>query len=44
MLHAFASDRGTYEESAFWNPSWPTVPGAVETTDICDLAPRSPSP
>ncbi|MFE5596987.1 serine hydrolase domain-containing protein [Streptomyces sp. NPDC056549] len=37
-LHAFTSDRGTYEESSFWNPSWTTAPGAVETTDICDLA------
>ncbi|MEU6163110.1 serine hydrolase domain-containing protein [Streptomyces tanashiensis] len=38
VLHAFTSDRGTYEESSFWNPSWTTAPGAVETTDICDLA------
>ncbi|MER7536984.1 serine hydrolase domain-containing protein [Streptomyces sp. NPDC097704] len=38
VLHAFASDRGRYEESTFWNPSWTTAPGAVETTDICDLA------
>ncbi|MEU0398807.1 serine hydrolase domain-containing protein [Streptomyces sp. NPDC006197] len=38
VLHAFTSDRGTYEESTFWNPSWTTAPGAVETTDICDLA------
>ncbi|MFG2718264.1 serine hydrolase domain-containing protein [Streptomyces sp. NPDC048416] len=37
-LHAFTADRGTYEESTFWNPSWTTAPGAVETTDICDLA------
>ncbi|MEV4430373.1 serine hydrolase domain-containing protein [Streptomyces sp. R-07] len=37
VLHAFSSDRGTYEESTFWNPSWTTAPGAVETTDICDL-------
>ncbi|MER8184933.1 serine hydrolase domain-containing protein [Kitasatospora sp. NPDC094015] len=38
VLHAFTTDRGTYEESTFWNPSWTTAPGAVETTDICDLA------
>lgn len=38
VLHAFTSDRGTYEESSFWNPSWTTAPGAVQTTDICDLA------
>ncbi|MFE0650955.1 serine hydrolase domain-containing protein [Streptomyces sp. NPDC059534] len=37
-LHAFTADRGTYEESTFWNPSWTTAPGAVQTTDICDLA------
>ncbi|MEU6948101.1 serine hydrolase domain-containing protein [Streptomyces sp. NPDC046316] len=37
-LHAFTSDRGLYEESTYWNPSWTTAPGAVITTDICDLA------
>ncbi|GAB7184040.1 CubicO group peptidase [Kitasatospora sp. Ki12] len=38
VLHAFTAERGRYEESTFWNPSWTTAPGAVETTDICDLA------
>jgi D-alanyl-D-alanine carboxypeptidase len=38
VLHAFTGERGTYEESTYWNPSWTTAPGAVETTDICDLA------
>ncbi|MGJ7417006.1 serine hydrolase domain-containing protein [Streptomyces cinereoruber] len=38
VLHAFTSDRGLYEESTFWNPSWTTGPGAVITTHICDLA------
>ncbi|WP_328941355.1 beta-lactamase family protein [Streptomyces sp. NBC_00250] len=38
VLHAFTAERGTYEESTFWNPSWTTAPGAVQTTDICDLA------
>ncbi|MFE7597301.1 serine hydrolase domain-containing protein [Streptomyces sp. NPDC057494] len=38
VLHAFTSDRGLYEESTFWNPSWTTAPGAVITTHICDLA------
>jgi len=37
VLHAFTSERGLYEESTFWNPSWTTAPGAVITTDICDL-------
>ncbi|MEY9873018.1 D-alanyl-D-alanine carboxypeptidase [Streptacidiphilus sp. MAP12-33] len=38
VLHAFTSERGTYEESTFWNPSWTTAPGAVITQNICDLA------
>ncbi|MCX4524752.1 MULTISPECIES: serine hydrolase [unclassified Streptomyces] len=37
-LHAFTSERGTYEESSYWNPSWTTAPGAVLTGDVCDLA------
>ncbi|MGR4882858.1 serine hydrolase domain-containing protein [Streptomyces sp. LARHCF249] len=36
-LHSFTSDRGIYEESSYWNPSWTTAPGAILTTDICDL-------
>jgi CubicO group peptidase (beta-lactamase class C family) len=38
VLHAYTSDRGIYEESTFWNPSWTTAKGAVMVTDICDLA------
>ncbi|MCB5169097.1 beta-lactamase family protein [Streptomyces bambusae] len=38
VLHAFTSDRGFYEESTFWNPSWTTAPGAVITSHICDVA------
>ncbi|MCX2933359.1 serine hydrolase [Mycobacterium sp. CVI_P3] len=47
-LHAFTSERrqalhipsGTtfYEESTFWNPSWTITHGAIQTTDIHDLA------
>ncbi|MDQ6948804.1 MAG: beta-lactamase family protein [Actinomycetota bacterium] len=47
-LHAFTSERrqflgvpdGTrlYEDATFWNPSWTILGGAVETTDIHDLA------
>ncbi|MFJ5781441.1 serine hydrolase domain-containing protein [Streptomyces hydrogenans] len=37
-LHAFTSDRGFYEESTFWNPSWTTGPGAVITSTVCDMA------
>lgn len=46
VLHAFSSERRDalgvpadarfYEESSFWNPSWTTAPGAVQTTDIYD--------
>jgi CubicO group peptidase (beta-lactamase class C family) len=48
VLHAFTSERRVplgiasatpfYEESTFWNPSWTLAPGAVETTDIADMA------
>src|SRR5215208_3511273 len=38
VLHAYTSERGTYEESTFWNPSWTIAKGAVMVTDICDLA------
>lgn len=37
-VHAFTSERGTYEESTYWNPSWTTAHGAILTQDICDLA------
>ena len=47
-LHAFSSERrqalgipsGTrfYEEATYWNPSWSLARGAVQTTDIVDLA------
>lgn len=38
VLHAFTGERGRYEESTFWNPSWTTAPGAVVTMNVCDLA------
>jgi CubicO group peptidase (beta-lactamase class C family) len=38
VLHAYSSERGRYEDSTFWNPSWTLAHGAIETTDICDLA------
>lgn len=48
VLHAFTSERRAtlgikpdlpfYEEATYWNPSWTTVEGAVETTDISDLS------
>ena len=46
-LHSFTSERRQVlgikagvpftEESTYWNPSWTTVEGAVEITDISDL-------
>ncbi len=38
VLHAYDSERGTYEESTFWNPSWTLAEGAVMVTDIHDLS------
>ena len=48
MLHAFTAERraalkiapGTpfFEESTFWNPSWTITHGAIQTTNITDLA------
>ena len=47
VLHTFSSTRRAdlrippgvpfYEESTFWNPSWTTAEGAVQTTDITDM-------
>jgi len=47
VLHVFTSERRGdlhipssvpfYEESTFWNPSWATAEGAIQTTDITDL-------
>jgi CubicO group peptidase (beta-lactamase class C family) len=48
VLHAFTSERREalgvkpdvpfFEEATYWNPSWTTVEGAVETTSITDLS------
>ena len=38
VLHAYTKERGTYEESTFWNPSWTIAKGDVMITDIHDLA------
>lgn len=38
VLHAFTAERGRYEESTYWNPSWTITRGAVQYTDIVDLA------
>lgn len=48
VLHAYSSERRGdllipptipfYEESTFWNPSWTTAEGAVQITNISDVA------
>jgi hypothetical protein len=48
VLHAFTSERKFllqippevrfYEESSFWDPSWTIARGAIQTTNIVDLA------
>lgn len=37
VLHAFDGERGYYEESTFWNPSWTLARGAVMTSNIADI-------
>jgi CubicO group peptidase (beta-lactamase class C family) len=48
VLHAFSSERREalgipasepfYEDSTYWNPSWTLAKGAIQTTNIYDLA------
>jgi CubicO group peptidase (beta-lactamase class C family) len=38
VLHAYTRERGTYEESTFWDPSWTLAKGSVMITNIHDLA------
>jgi D-alanyl-D-alanine carboxypeptidase len=37
VLHAYTRERGTYEESTYWNPSWTLARGAIQTSTIGDL-------
>jgi D-alanyl-D-alanine carboxypeptidase len=37
VLHAFTAERGVYEDSTYWNPSWTLARGAIMTTNIDDL-------
>ncbi len=36
-LHAFDAERGRYEESTYWDPSWTLARGAVMTSTIADI-------
>lgn len=37
VLHSFDAERGKYEESTFWNPSWTLAKGAIQTSNIADI-------
>ena len=37
VLHAFDAERGKYEESTYWDPSWTLAKGAVMTSNIADI-------
>jgi CubicO group peptidase (beta-lactamase class C family) len=37
VLHAFDAERGRYEESTYWDPSWTLASGAIMTSNITDI-------
>ncbi|MEV1129268.1 serine hydrolase domain-containing protein [Agromyces sp. NPDC049794] len=37
-VHAFTLERGVWEDSSYWNPSWTLPAGAVETSSVSDMA------
>jgi D-alanyl-D-alanine carboxypeptidase len=37
VLHAFDGERGRYEESTYWDPSWTLARGAIMTSNIADI-------
>jgi CubicO group peptidase (beta-lactamase class C family) len=37
VLHAFDEERGRYEESTFWDPSWTLAHGAIMTSSVGDI-------
>ncbi|MFJ9338214.1 serine hydrolase domain-containing protein [Streptomyces sp. NPDC101733] len=38
VLHGFDNERGVFEDSTYWNPSWTLAPGAVTTGTLGDMA------
>ena len=37
VLQAFDAERGRYEESTYWNPSWTLASGAIMTSNIANI-------
>lgn len=37
VVHGFTAERGLFEDSTYWNPSWTLPHGAIETTTIGDM-------
>jgi len=37
VLHAYDAERGRYEESTFWDPSWTLAEGAIMTSTVADI-------
>ena len=37
VLHAFSSDRGRYEDSTDWSPSWTIAEGSIMTSTVPDV-------
>jgi hypothetical protein len=37
VLHAFDRERGRYEDSTYWDPSWTLAEGAIMTSNIADI-------
>lgn len=37
VLHGFTEERGPYEDSTYWNPSWTLAKGAVMTSNLRDV-------
>jgi D-alanyl-D-alanine carboxypeptidase len=38
VLHAYTAERGTYEDSTFWSPSWTIGAGTIMSATIGDIA------
>ena len=37
VLHAFDAERGSYEESTYWDPSWTLAEGSIMTSNVADI-------